>query len=80
MEINGGCFDQYARKRLKMLTLKVKNKLMVCLILPGLVYQANAHHQHHAPDYSSAVNFSTLPAPLQKPATEQMRYGFIKNS
>ncbi len=43
--------------------LKVKNKLMVCLILLVLACQANAPHQHQTPEYSSAVNFSTLSAP-----------------
>lgn len=35
----------------------------MCFVVMVLFNQTNAQHQHHTPDYSSAVNFSTLPAP-----------------
>lgn len=46
-----------------MLRLKAKNKLTICLLLLGLVYQANAQHQHQTPEYSPAFNVRSLPAP-----------------
>lgn len=63
MEIDGGRFDQHARKRLKMLMLNVKNKLTVGLILLVLIYQIKAQHQHQTPEYSPAFNVASLPAP-----------------
>ena len=49
-------------EKLENKNIKINTAFAVCIVLFGLIYQANGQHQHKG-EYSPAVDFAKLPAP-----------------